>query len=287
MNVAIIGLGLIGGSIALRCKANGHTVIGVDRSEAHAKQALELGLVDSIQSMKEALDQADLIGLCVPVGGILELLPKILDSISSKQTVFDVGSTKENICQTVAEHPQRSRFVAAHPLAGTEFSGPSAALSDLFQGKKNLICEETLSDHDALKTVTDLFADLGMQNLFMPAPDHDKHMAYVSHLSHVTSFTLGLTVLDIEKDEKQIFNLASTGLASTVRLAKSSPVTWGSIFTDNSAYLSEALEKYIDYISAFKKAIDEQDLSGMTDMMERANEMRRVLNGMELKAIKF
>ncbi len=287
MTIAIIGLGLIGGSIGLKAKSLGFNVVGYDQNEQHAHQALEYGLVHSVLSLDEILEQADIIGLCVPIDGIQSLLPKVLDRMKSTQTVFDVGSTKQNICNLVSGHPKRSRFVAAHPLAGTEFSGPSAAFLNLFEGKKNLICEERLCDHDALKKVTDLFADMGMQNLFMPAVDHDRHMAYVSHLSHVTSFTLGLTVLDIEKDENQIFNLASTGLASTVRLAKSSPITWGSIFTDNSKNLSEALEKYIDYISDFKKAIDSKDLEKMKDMMQRANEMRRVLNGMELKALKF
>ena len=283
MKIAIIGLGLIGGSIALQSRALGHEVVGFDQKEDHIKQAIEQGLINSIMSMEEAILDADLIGLCVPVDGIKALLPEILDKISFYQTVFDVGSTKENICKLVADHPKRDRFVATHPLAGTEFSGPSAALSDLFIGKKNMICEETLSAFDALKKVKDLFTELGMKNIFMTANNHDKHMAYVSHLSHVTSFTLGLTVLDIEKDEKQIFNLASTGLASTVRLAKSSPETWGSIFTDNATYLSKALEKYIDYITDFKKAVDTKDLETMTEMMQRANEMRRVLKGMKLK----
>jgi len=287
VTIAIIGLGLIGGSIALGCKTNGHRVLGVDHQASHCEEALALGLVDEIASLEAALKEAEIIGLCVPVDGILKLLPEVLDRVQDNQSVFDVGSTKENICHTISGHANRSRFVAAHPLAGTEFSGPKAALCDLFKNKKNLICEEHHSASDALKSVSDLFAELGMQNLLMNAADHDKHMAYVSHLSHVTSFTLGLTVLDIEKDEKQIFNLASTGLASTVRLAKSSPLTWGSIFTDNKQYLSEALEKYIEYISAFKKAIDEEDLAAMTTMMERANEMRRVLDGMDLKAIKI
>lgn len=287
MKVAIVGLGLIGGSIALQCKASGFTVLGVDANEAHIKQALELGLIDRVESLDSAVSEAELIGLCIPVDGIIHLLPKVLDKLSNQQVVFDVGSTKENICKAVAAHPNRQLFVAAHPLAGTEFSGPSAALRDLFQGKKNIICEEGLSDKSALGKIVDLFQQLGMKNLFMSAADHDRHMAYVSHLSHVTSFTLGLTVLEIEKDEKQIFNLASTGLASTVRLAKSSPVTWSSIFTDNSEYLSAALEKYIDYISSFKKAIDNRDTKAMVEMMEAANEMRRVLSGMELNQTKF
>ncbi len=279
MKVTVIGMGLIGGSIAMECKSKGYHVVGVESNSYHANQALDLGLVDSIEGLDEALIGADLVGLCIPVGSIRDLLSRVLDKITTEQTVFDVGSNKENICKAVAEHPKRNRFVAAHPLAGTEFSGPNAALRDLFFGKRNIICERKLSAPDALKSVTGLFADMGMENLFMPASDHDKHMAYVSHLSHVTSFTLGLTVLDIEKDEKQIFNLASTGLESTVRLAKSSPVTWGSIFTDNADYLSEALEKYIDYITAFKKAIDDRDLLEITRMMESANEMRRVLDG--------
>lgn len=285
LNIAVVGLGLIGGSLAMKSKSLGHRVLGVDFNAEHCKEAEALGLVDEILELNEALQQADLIALCVPVKAISKALPSILDQLNDDQYVFDVGSTKNNICKSISQHPNRAQFVAAHPLAGTEFSGPKAAFGNLFDGKKNIICEAELSDPQALKVVSGLFEALGMQNLFMKAEAHDRHMAYVSHLSHVTSFTLGLTVLDIEKDEKQIFNLASTGLASTVRLAKSSPITWGSIFEDNAENLSAALEKYIDYISAFKKAIDQKDLSQMQEMMSRANEMRRVLAGMELKAV--
>lgn len=287
MNIGIIGLGLIGGSIAKECRRAGHHVIGADSSEKHKAQALDFEVIDDVMSVENLIANSDVIGLCIPVDLIAEKLPLVLDMIKWNQVVFDVGSTKSGICEAVRNHEKRSRFVAAHPLAGTEFSGPTAAIFDLFRGKKNIICEEGISDEDALRKVVDVFDVLGMQSLFMQADDHDRHMAYVSHLSHISAFTLSLTVLDIENDEKQIFNLASTGFESTVRLAKSNPKTWSSIFENNSEYLSTALGSYIDHLSEFKRILDEGDKTKSIELMERANEIKRVLNGMSLNAIKL
>jgi len=259
MTIGIIGLGLIGGSIAKECRRAGHRVIGADASDKHRAQAVDFEVVDEVMSVEDLIAASDVIGLCIPVDIIAEKLPLILDKIKWNQVVFDVGSTKSGICEVVKNHEKRSRFIAAHPLAGTEYSGPTAAIFDLFKGKKNIICQEGMSDEDALRKVVDVFNLLGMQSLFMQADDHDKHMAYVSHLSHVSAFTLSLTVLDIENDEKQIFNLASTGFESTVRLAKSNPKTWSSIFENNSEYLSKALGSYIDHLSEFKRILDEGD----------------------------
>jgi len=190
-------------------------------------------------------------------------------------------STKRKICEAVKDHPNRRCFVASHPLAGTEHSGPKAALNDLFKGKKNIICEESLSDNDAMDNVLEVFEILGMQSLSMSPEDHDKHIAYVSHLSHVSSFMLGKTVLDIEKDEKAIFNLASTGFESTVRLAKSSPKTWSSIFASNNEHVSDALGSYIEFLQEFKDALDKQDIIAMEKMMDEANGINKVLTGMK------
>lgn len=287
MKIGIIGLGLIGGSIAKECKLAGYEVLGCDHNPIHSEQALDFELVDKMVSLEELILEVDIIGLCIPVDLIAELLPKILDKIKWTQTVFDVGSTKKEICDAIRSHKKRSRFIAAHPLAGTEFSGPKAALVNLFRDKKNLICEEGLSDEDALKSALTIFDQLGMQSLFLHPNDHDKHMAYVSHLSHISAFTLALTVLDIEKDEKQIFNLASTGFESTVRLAKSNPATWSSIFDKNSEYLSDALGNYIKHLEAFKKVIDESDKTKSVELMERANDIKRVLNGIKLNVVKL
>lgn len=220
MNITIVGLGLIGGSVALDLKSqmNVH-VIGVDTNLSHQEAAMDLGLVHEVMDLDAAVLKSDIIILAVPVDIIELILPNLLDNISKKSVLIDLGSTKDAICKMIWHHKNRGRFVAAHPLAGTEFSGPKAALRGLFQNKKNIICESEKSDPDALALALRLFDSLGMKTSFMSAQDHDKHLAYVSHLSHVSSFMLGLTVLDIEKDEKQIFDLAGTGFASTVRLA--------------------------------------------------------------------
>ncbi len=287
MIVGIIGLGLIGGSIAKECRLAGHKVIGADASDKHKAQAIDFEVVDEVMSVEDLIATSDIIGICIPVDLIAEKLPLVLDKIKWNQVVFDVGSTKSDICAAVRSHEKRSRFIAAHPLAGTEYSGPTSAIFNLYKGKKNIICEEDLSDEDALRKALEIFDLMGMQSLFMKANDHDKHMAYVSHLSHISAFTLSLTVLDIEEDEKQIFNLASTGFESTVRLAKSNPKTWSSIFDKNSEYLSTALGSYIEHLSEFKRTIDEGDKEKGIELMERANEIKRVLSGMSLNAIKL
>jgi len=285
--VGIIGLGLIGGSIAKECRRAGHYVYGADLNAKHRAQAIDFDIVDEILSIGEVITQSDVIGICIPVDLIASTLPTILDQIKWNQVVFDVGSTKGNITEAVKDHEKRGRFVSAHPLAGTEFSGPTAALFDLFRGKKNIICEEDQTDEDALAKAIEIFDEMGMQSMFMQASDHDKHMAYVSHLSHISAFTLSLTVLDIEEDEKQIFNLASTGFESTVRLAKSNPSTWASIFEKNSEYLSTALGSYIGHLSEFKRILDEGDKAKSLEMMQRANEIKRVLNGLKLNVVKL
>lgn len=279
MNVAIVGLGLIGGSMARDLKAQINVnVFGVDNKETHAKRALELGLVHKMLSLGDATMEADVIIVATPVDTIESLLPQILDTIEEGATVIDVGSTKSDICASVINHPNRGQFVAAHPLAGTEFSGPDAALKGLFQDAKNIICERDKSNADSLKTALNVFESMGMINLFMAAQEHDRHLAYVSHLSHVTSFSLGLTVLDIEKDEKQIFNLASTGFRSTSRLAKSNPQTWKAIFGRNRKYLGEALDGYIKTLQEFRVAIRENDIEKLEALMEDANDIKRILN---------
>lgn len=279
MKVTIIGLGLIGGSIARDLKSQINiSVTGVDKNPEHRKTAMELGLVHEVLEFNMAIRKADVIIIAIPVDNIEAILPDVLDMIDDSQVVIDVGSTKEFICQAVASHPNRKRFVPAHPLAGTEFSGPTAALSRLFVDKKNIICEKDKSDADALDIALKVFNSLGMKTYFLNPSEHDKHLAYVSHLSHVSSFMLGLTVLDIEKDEGQIFNLASTGFASTVRLAKSNPMTWAAIFNKNNNHLSTALDSYIEYLQKFKKALDSKDTETTLKLMAEANDIKRILN---------
>jgi prephenate dehydrogenase len=278
MKIGIIGLGLIGGSFAkdLRSQIN-VTVFGADLSAEHCELAMSLGLVDEILSVDNLIVKSDIIIIAVPVDKLEMLIPEVLSKLYDQQILIDVGSTKERICQVVKNHPKRGRFVAAHPLAGTEYSGPIAAIKGLFNGKKNLICDAHLTDSDAMYNAQKVFRSLGMENVLMDSADHDKHLAYVSHLSHVSSFMLGMTVLDIEKDEKQILNLAGTGFASTVRLAKSNPKTWSAIFDKNNKHLSIALQEYIRWLTKFKEIIDAGDIEAAETLMAKANEIKKVL----------
>lgn len=285
MKTTIIGLGLIGGSMAtdLRKAGIASELIGIDHSAANATKAVELGLVDKTVSEDQALRHADLVIVAIPVNAMCQILPSILDEVHNKAVVIDAGSTKNLICRAVANHPRRSQFVAAHPIAGTENSGPAAALPGLFRNKTNIICEKDKSSDHALAVAEKVFHALGMNTIYMEPDEHDKHVAYVSHLSHVSSFLLGQTVLDIEKDEKNIFALAGSGFASTVRLAKSSPEMWAPIFEQNLEYLSQALQEYIMHLQKFHYHLLKRDTTELHRMMSKANEIRRVLEGIELK----
>ena len=253
MEVAVVGLGLMGGSLSLSLQQEGkdYHFIGVDNNEQHCVTAQALG--------------------------ILNILPELLDRVKPGQVIIDFGSTKALICQQVNTHINRSQYVAAHPMAGTENTGPEAAFAELYKGCINILCETALSGKEALNVARCLFEDLGMTVIEMEAADHDKHVAYISHLSHVSSFMLGRTVLDIEKDEKSIFNLAGSGFQSTVRLAMSSPDMWGPIFFQNAQHISLALEEYIRHLQEFKSKIDSNDRSSLLKLMKEANDIRRVL----------
>jgi prephenate dehydrogenase len=281
--LTIIGLGLIGGSIAIDLRRSGFAshVVGIDANPENAETALGRGLVDEIGSLDDSLPDSDVVVLAIPVDDIERLSPGILDRIGERSVVIDTGSTKRSICEAITSHPRRGSFVASHPIAGTENSGPEAALSGLFRGKVNIICERERSSGRALDTAAELFARLGMRTVFMGPREHDLHLAYVSHLSHVTSFVLGQTVLDIENDEKSIFLLAGSGFASTVRLAKSSPAMWAPIFDRNSSFLTKALDEYIAHMQRFRQALMDRDLERLRTIMNEANEIRRVLANME------
>jgi len=286
-NIGVIGLGLIGGSIALDLKEAGHKVSGYDDKTTHIQKAIDLGLIVEGLELEDLCKQSDIIVVAIPVHQTGDMIKLVLNQIGWDTVVFDTGSTKKSICESVRSHTKRGRFVACHPLAGTEHSGPKAALKGLFKDKKNIICQEHLSDEDALEISISIINTLGMQSIFMDPGQHDKHMAYVSHLSHITAFTLGTTVLDIEKDQKQIFNLASTGFESTVRLAKSSPYTWSSIFADNSDHLIEALDSYMKQLQKYRDALAAKDEKQLEDMISDANEIKRVLNGMKYNIVKL
>lgn len=280
MKATIVGLGLIGGSFALGLRKSGLAteLIGVDRNADHGGKAVELGLVDKVLSEDKALAQADLVVLAIPVNALNAFLPYVLDTIKHNAVVIDAGSTKSSICKIIATHPNRGQFVAAHPIAGTENSGPTAAFHGLFKDKTNIICESDKSSGQALGVAMKIFNALEMKTIFMEADEHDRHVAYVSHLSHVSSFLLGQTVLDIEKDEKNIFDLAGSGFASTVRLAKSSPDMWAPIFEQNAEYLSQALQEYIMHLQRFHYHLMKHDTKELHRIMSKANEIRRVLD---------
>ncbi|MEQ9415148.1 MAG: prephenate dehydrogenase [Cyclobacteriaceae bacterium] len=285
MRVTIIGLGLIGGSIAidLRKKRVATQLIGVDQNDDHASEALRLGIVDEIRSIEEAMENTDLVILSIPVSAMVGVIGDLLTKASPGITIIDTGSTKAAMCKSVRSHVNRSQFVAAHPIAGTENSGPSAAFSGLFNNKTMIVCEKELSSDSALDVANKVFAAMGVKTIFMEPVEHDKHVAYVSHLSHVSSFLLGQTVMDIEKDEKNIFDLAGSGFASTVRLAKSSPDMWAPIFEQNVEYLSQALLEYIMHLQRFHYHLMKKDSKEIHRIMTEANEIRRVLSGIELK----
>jgi prephenate dehydrogenase len=285
MKTTIIGIGLIGGSIAIDLRKAGIAtkLRGVELNKTNASRAIELGLVDEVVALDDAILNADLIVTAIPVNAIRTVLLKILDTIGPNTIVIDTGSTKSQICKAIETHPKRSQFVAAHPIAGTENSGPDAAFSGLFRDKTNIICEQEKSSAKALEVADKIFDVLGMRTVFMEPVEHDKHVAYVSHLSHVSSFLLGQTVLDIEKDEKNIFNLAGSGFASTVRLAKSSPEMWAPIFEQNAEYLSQALLEYIMHLQKFQYHLMKRDVNELHRIMVDANRIRKILEGIEHK----
>ncbi|MBC3538592.1 prephenate dehydrogenase [Rufibacter sediminis] len=279
--ITIIGTGLIGGSAAIDIRKAGFAseLIGVDQNPENAAQAVEIGLVDRVLSLPEAAAISDLILVAIPVTAIQKMLPSLLDLVPPQTVVIDLGSTKSLLCEAVKAHPNRAQYVAAHPISGTENSGPTAALEGLYQGKMNIICEKELSSERALSAAEELFNILGMKTIYMQPEEHDKHVAYVSHLSHVSSFLLGLTVLDVEKDERNIFALAGSGFASTVRLAKSSPDMWAPIFEQNAHFLSHALAEYIKHLQQFHQCLLNGETNQLYQMMQQANQIRPVLDG--------
>lgn len=285
MKTTIIGLGLIGGSMAIDLRKNGcvSKIIGVDANEAHGEEALRLGIVDEVQSIEVAIKESELIILAIPVSAITKMISQLLDKVGAQTVIIDTGSTKASICNSIREHKNRQQFVAAHPIAGTENSGPGAAFPGLFRNKTMIICERSLSSMNALGIADKVFEALAVKKIYMEPIEHDKHVAYVSHLSHVSSFLLGQTVMDIEKDEKNIFDLAGSGFASTVRLAKSSPDMWAPIFEQNVEYLSQALLEYIMHLQRFHYHLMKKDSKEIHRIMTEANEIRRVLAGIELK----
>ena len=282
-SVAIIGVGLIGGSWALALKKHFSdiTILGADNNQSHLEEALRLGLIDKAVDL-DAAAQSDLVFVSIPVGAASEVILSLLDKVGEHTLIMDAGSTKSALCQSISDHPNRSHFLAAHPIAGTEFSGPAAANSDLFDGKLMILCEIEKTAIRLQENTLTAFQKIGMRLRYMDPESHDKHLAYVSHLSHVSSFMLGKTVMDKEADDRNIFDLAGSGFASTVRLAKSSPEMWAPIFLQNKEHLSHTLEAYISNLQKFKMLIDEEDLEALTSEMKRINTIEKILNPLPL-----
>ncbi|MFS4456523.1 prephenate dehydrogenase [Maribacter sp. 2304DJ31-5] len=283
MNVFVIGIGLIGGSFVKDVKTNmPETIVyGIDVNASHLEEALALGLIDK-KSNYEELHLADFVMVSIPVDVMVRELPKILNAISDECVVCDAGSTKELICAELDDHPKRRNFLACHPIAGTEFSGPSAAIDGLYDGKTNIICEVEKTAFKLQEKALSIFQLLGMRIRYMNPKAHDKHIAYVSHLSHISSFMLGKTVIEKEKNERDIFDMAGSGFESTVRLAKSSPSMWTPIFEQNKENVIETLEEYIQNLSEFKALLLKDDFEGIYNEMNNTNKIKSILKGIPL-----
>lgn len=277
MNIGIIGLGLIGGSIGIALKEK-HHVLGFDANSKHNDEALKLGLIHELATSAKMAETCDVVFVATPTKVCSPIINELLTQIKGECTVIDMGSTKSEICNAVNYHPKRKQFVAAHPIAGTENSGPEAAIPDLFKNKKMVICNKDQSSNESLSNAISLFSQLQSDIVFMEAKEHDKHLAYISHLSHICSYALALTVLDIEKDEENIFNLAGSGFSSTARLAKSSPKMWESISMQNKNHLIPAIDEYIKHLEKLKENIRNDNTDAVLQQMEKANEIRRIIN---------
>ena len=287
MKVGVIGLGLIGGSMAIDLKRRGfaETVLGVEADPVNAAAAEKIGLVDKVIGLEECVKETDLVVLAIPVGAAVRLLPQVLDMMGEiakaegicDKVVIDVCSTKEHLTRSVKYHPMRKNYVATHPMAGTEYSGPWAAMPGLYDGHACIICDSEESSMKAVRLVEEMYTSLNMRLIYMNSSSHDVHTAYVSHISHVTSFALALTVLDKERDEKHIFDLASGGFSSTVRLAKSSPDMWTPILTQNRENVLQVMDTYIEKMNDFRKAIADGDEEQIRELIEDANRIRRII----------
>jgi len=278
-NVTIVGVGLISGSFAFALKDKGYAkkIIGVSRTKASTDKALELGIIDEALPLEEAVTQSDFIYVAIPVDATIPVMKQIMDLATDKQIVADAGSTKFVLCKALADHPMRKRFVATHPMWGTEYSGPEAAVRGAFKDRSCVICEKEKSDEDAVSTVENIYKSLGMHIAYMDPENHDIHAAYVSHISHITSFALANTVLEKEKEEDAIFELAGGGFESTVRLAKSSPAMWAPIFMQNRENVLDVLNEHISQLRKFKSCLEKENYEYLVELMENANKITRII----------
>jgi len=278
-SVTIVGVGLIGGSFSLALKDKGlvRNVIGVGRSADSLDKALELGLVDEVLPLDAAVKKSDLVYVAIPVDATVPVMRQIMDLVTERQIVADAGSTKKALCESLDGHPMRSRFVATHPMWGTEYSGPEAAVHHAFAGRTCVICEKEKSDPEAVKMMEDLYRQMGMQMVYMDPDSHDMHAAYISHISHITSFALANTVLEKEKEDEAIFDLAGGGFESTVRLAKSNPAMWLPIFKQNREHVLDVLNEHIAQLRKFKSCLEKENYDYLQELMDNANKIKRII----------
>ena len=278
-SVTIVGVGLISGSFSLALKDRGlvRNVIGVSRTASSIAKALELGLIDEALPLEEAVKKSDLIYVAIPVDVTVPVMRQVMDLITGGQIVADAGSTKQALCESLADHPMRRRFVAMHPMWGTEHSGPEAAVRNAFEGRACVVCEKEKSDPDAVETMENLYRQMGMHMVYMDAESHDMHAAYISHISHITSFALANTVLEKEKEESAIFELAGGGFESTVRLAKSNPSMWLPIFMQNKEHVLDVLNEHIAQLRKFKSCLEKENYGYLRELMENANKISKIL----------
>ncbi len=278
-NITIVGVGLISGSFALAMKEYGFAknVIGVSRTEKSLQKALELGIIDEALPLEEAVKKSAFIYVAIPVDATIPVIKSILDLVNEKQIVVDAGSTKDVLCKSLENHPMRKRFVATHPMWGTEYSGPEAAVKGAFEGRACVICEKEKSDLDAVEIVENIYKTLGMHMVYMKSSDHDVHAAYVSHIAHITSFALANTVLEKEKEENAIFELAGGGFESTVRLAKSNPAMWAPIFMQNRENVLDVLNEHISQLRKFKSSLEKENMEYLKELMMNANKINKII----------
>ena len=281
--VTIVGVGLISGSLALAMKEKGFAkkIIGVSKTDASLQKAMQLGFIDAALPLAEAVQQSDFIYVAIPVDATIPVMLEIMNLITDKQIVADAGSTKFALCTALKNHPMRRRFVATHPMWGTENSGPEAAVTGAFSGRACVICEKENADAAAVLKVENLYRQLGMHIIYMDAANHDMHAAYVSHISHITSFALANTVLEKEREEDAIFELAAGGFESTVRLAKSNPAMWAPIFMQNRENVLDVLNEHISQLRKFKSSLEKENLEYLTELMTNANKIKRILKDTE------
>lgn len=276
--ISIVGVGLIGGSLAIQLNEKGlaSRLIGVDSNRDHQKKALELGLVDEIMELDAAIDNSDVVILAIPVDAMVKILPWVFNKIN-QQILIDMGSTKSEMMAIADAHAKRGRYVATHPMWGTEYSGPQAAVHGAFDNKAVIICDADKSDKDAVEWTKNMYKKIGMHLLEMNAVDHDLHAAYVSHISHITSFALANTVLEKEKEDDAIFELASAGFESTVRLAKSNPSMWVPIFMQNRENVLDVLNEHISQLRKFKSCLEKENWEYLHELIEGANKIKRII----------